>query len=174
MIDSDKFIHWLQGINKRRVLADLRAGLRLETMERAWPHIAKVCDLTNNREELVTRIVAGLFALHPDHSPNVRGFGSSIQILAYRRDDPELKVHKKYLMRLVECSTVQDLLERLPFMVRMMKSEGVKINYEQLYLDLFFWGIGPTPDRSKRQWCRDYFYKKGDSDVSNEDTNREA
>jgi len=157
-------VEWLQkNRNNKGTMADLRRALRTETKTRAWPYLSHFCDLTKPREELVGRMVCGLYALHPNNA--IQGnFGASLRTLAVRRKDPDLKVHERYLTNLVSARDGIDVCERLHFLVRMMHSEGVPIDYEKLAQDLYYWDHTTDPDRVRREWCMGY-YQRREKDV---------
>ena len=165
METSKRALAWLEARkNNRGIMSDLRRSLRDETHSHAWPYISHFCDLTRPREGLLNRTVFGLYALHPAHSEKVGNFGDSLRRLAYRRGGIEL--HERYLKRLSSAREMTGVCERLPFIVRMMKSEGVPINYERLYNDLYWWGLNPKDrERTAREWCQGYYSEKEKADV---------
>ena len=162
---SKRIVAWLdQRKQNHGVMSDLRRSLRDETHSRAWSHINIFCDLTKTRDELLTRTVCGLYALHSSHSDKVGNFGESLRRLALKRGGIEL--HERYLKRLSSAQEMPEVCERLPFIVRMMKNEGVQINYERLHNDLYWWGMNPRDrERVAREWCQGYYREKEKTNV---------
>jgi CRISPR type I-E-associated protein CasB/Cse2 len=140
-------------------MSDLRRSLRDETHSRAWPYISSFCDLTKAKEELLTRTICGLYALHPAHSTKVGNFGASLRNLALRRGGTNpLELHERYLNRLSSAREMSEVCERLPFIVRMMKNEGISVDYEKLHNDLYWWGMNADDrERTPREWCQGYY-----------------
>jgi len=141
------------------VMADLKKSLRVGSSHKAWPHITFLCDITNQREEHIVRTLAGLYSHHPQHSPRMGNLGSSLKVLAIRRDPGTFERHIK---RIVSVNSIQSITALLPFYVRMLKNEGVPINYQVLLEDLKYFG-----DKVSKNWCKSFY--QGGSDVLDED-----
>lgn len=154
---SKKVVDWLEQkkLNKA-IMSDFRRSLRDGCHNQAWTHIRLFCNLSEVRDELLTRTVCGLYALHSVHSTQAGNFGGSLRVLALQRKGG-IELHEKYLKRLISARDLYGVCERLPFIVRMMKGEGVPINYERLHKDLYWWGLNPQDrERSAREWCLGY------------------
>jgi CRISPR type I-E/ECOLI-associated protein CasB/Cse2 len=171
---SKNVVAWLEK-NKQNVgiMADLRRGLRNETRSRAWPYINAFCNIMNEKEEILNRTVFGLYASHDKHSDKIGNFGDSLRVLAFHRGGNDgLKLHERYLKRFSKARDMKEICGRLPFIVKMMKSEGIPINYERLYTDLYYWGANSHDrERIPREWCQGYYYtEKEKAYVSNQNS----
>ena len=158
---SNKVVAWLEQKRQNRgIMADLRRSLRNETHNQAWPYISAFCNIMNERDELLNRTVFGLFAMHPMHSNKIGNFGDSLQRLAKKRGGKDYIAHnERYLKRFSKARDLEEVCSRLPAVMHIMKSEGVPINYERLYSDLFWWKLNPRDrERTPREWCQGYYY----------------
>jgi len=158
VITREALVTWLLKCKTNKgVLADLRQGLRSETVDRAWPHLIQICDIRDPDQELIVRTLAGLYAVHPKHSDKVGNFGHTLRCLAVRAGS-SVETYEKYLKRLSACRTADDVCLLLPHLVRMVKNVGLPINYYTLYEDLWYWGVTEKwgkpvdPNQSKKAW----------------------
>jgi CRISPR type I-E-associated protein CasB/Cse2 len=135
-------------------MANLRRSLRKETNSHAWPFISKFCKIDNVHSELLNRTFFGVYAIHPFHK-SMGNFGESLRIFAQKRGG--LKLSERYLKRLVDSISIDEICERIPFIIRMLKNEGIPVNYERLYTDLFFWGRNKDVNRTPMEWCQEYY-----------------
>lgn len=149
----------------RGAMANLRRGFSSATEDRAWPWIARWCDITNDRQRAIYAAVAAAFATHPEIA--VHGdLGAVMQELAQRNQKGEegLKSFGATFQRFLNCHSPQEVCERLPAIVRMAKQQGVAVNYRQLFIDLCYWG-----NRVKVRWASAYWGKPKDADESQGD-----
>lgn len=154
-------VAWLEQRKQNAgIMSDLRRSLRDETHSQAWPYISAFCNISRSSEELLNRVFFGLYGMHPEHSDNIGNFGESIKRLAILRGG-DFDLHEKYLKRFTSALDIVEVLERLPFVIKMMKSVGVPVNYVQLYTDLYWWGrANDDRERVQRNWCKGYYYEK--------------
>lgn len=165
-----KFIDYLKGISSNKsIIADLKRGLVNGREFKAWPVVSHWCDLKNNRMRTITQTIAGQFVSYPGGHSTGKNFGVSLRLLAIRRnkDNPErgIKLFERHLNKFLGCQTSQDLCEMLGYYFRMMKSEGIRIDFEKLYIDLCYWS---EPVRIR--WAKGFLSKlKEVKDVSDTD-----
>jgi CRISPR type I-E-associated protein CasB/Cse2 len=137
----------------RGAMAGLRRGLSPATEDRAWPWIARWCDITNERQRTIHVAVAAAFATHPE-SAGQSNMGAVMRDIAQRnqKGDDGLKTFEAHFRRFLNCHSAQEVCERLPGIVRMAKQQNIPIDYRQLFLDLCYWG-----DRVKIRWAAAYW-----------------
>jgi CRISPR type I-E-associated protein CasB/Cse2 len=137
----------------RGAMANLRRGLSPATEDRAWPWIARWCDITNERQRTIYTAVAAAFATHPE-TADQGNMGTVMREIAQRnqKGDDGLKTFEAHFRRFLNCHSYQEVCERLPGVVRMAKQQGISIDYRQLFLDLCYWG-----DRVKIRWAAAYW-----------------
>jgi CRISPR type I-E-associated protein CasB/Cse2 len=137
----------------RGAMAELRRGLSPATEDRAWPWIARWCDITNERQRTIHAAVAAAFATHPE-TASQGNMGAVMCGIAQRnqKGDDGLKSYEAHFRRFLNCHSAQEVCERLPSVVRMAKQQSIAINYRQLFLDLCYWG-----DRVKIRWAAAYW-----------------
>lgn len=145
----------LQMKEDRGTMACLKKGLLEERSWKVLPIIIEHgwCPNDYDKPRTIILQVVGLFGMHPSHAEGVN-FGKALRRLAFQRDSsPEsLEKHKRYLTRLLACSDYVDLCERLGFIVRMMKNEGIPFDYALLYQDLHYWS-----DAVRVRWSKGYY-----------------
>ena len=90
--------------------------------------------------------MAGLFAYHPDETIQATSAppvaASPLGIAAF---DSRFR-------RLLSCDHRDEICERLRPVVFAAKAKGVPVNYEELFVDLWYWG-----DKVKTRWAREYW-----------------
>jgi CRISPR system Cascade subunit CasB len=125
----------------RGAMADLRCALNPTKLPRAWPLLARVGGIGNPRIE----VVAGLFACHPDetHTGNI---GTTCRRLAAENASFDARFR-----RLLGCDR-DEICERLHPVILAAKPKGIQVNYEELFVDLCYWG-----DNVKARWAREYW-----------------
>jgi CRISPR system Cascade subunit CasB len=125
----------------RGAIADLRCALSPARRPRAWPRLAAVGGIGNTHIETV----AGLFAYHPTET-NGGNMGTTCRQLA-----AENNTFDGRFRRLLSCDN-NEICERLRPVVLAAKARGIPVNYEQLFVDLCYWGA-----KRKAQWAREYW-----------------
>ncbi len=129
----------------RGAMADLRRALNAAQRHRAWPLLARVRGIDDPRIEAV----AGLFAFHPEETDD-GNLGTTCRRLAGENNSFEARFH-----RLLACDR-DEICDRLRPVVLAAKAKGIPVNYEQLFVDLCYWG-----DRVKARWARQYWGATG-------------
>ena len=127
--------------NERGAMADLRCALSPARLPRAWPLLARVGGIGNTRIETV----AGLYSYHPDET-TTGNLGTTCRRLAAGNNTFEGRFR-----RLLSCDR-DEICERLRPVVLAAKSKGIPVNYEKLFVDLYYWG-----DNVKVHWAREYW-----------------
>jgi len=165
-----RFLAWAAEAVKQKdrgTLADLRHGFSPATEYRAWPHIAKWCDLTIDRERRIWTTIAAGFATI-ESSRRQGNFGVTLRTLALHNNngkpDDALRSFDARFRRLLTCASSEEVCERLPGIVRAAKQKDVPIDFEQLFHDLRFWG-----EKVKVRWAAQYWgeetpAEEGDAD----------
>lgn len=127
----------------RGAMADLRCGLSPSSAKRAraWPLLARVGGIDNARIETV----AGLFAYHPKET-STGNLGTTCKWLAAENNSFDAR-----FQRLLACDW-DEIWERVRPVVLAAKPKGIPVNYEGLYVDLYYWG-----DKVKARWAREYW-----------------
>ncbi len=151
--------------------ADLRAGLKAATRTRAWPFLARFCDLSDPYRAEVFGTVAGLFAGHPDilvgnsmgrvcrslcSADEQEALADSTSSPSGGREGPMSQRMKQLLD-----SDRDEICGRVVRLVRYAGTRGIPVDYRMLGCDLLFWG-----DRVRRRWAQDFW---GGASAADED-----
>jgi CRISPR system Cascade subunit CasB len=132
--------------NDRGAMANLRCAMSPTRLARAWPLLARVGGISNAR----IQVVAGLFAYHPQEA--ITGnLGTTCRLLCAGN-----KSFDDRFRRLLSCDR-QQILQRLRPIILAAKAKGVPVNYEELYIDLSYWG-----QKRKARWAREYWPAAGE------------
>ena len=126
----------------RGAMADLRCALSPAKRPRAWPLLARVGGIGNRSIETL----AGLFAYHPDETDS-GNIGTTCWRLKAENNSFDARFR-----RLLSCDHRNEVCERLRPLILAAKAKGVPVNYEELFVDLRYWG-----DRVKTDWAREYW-----------------
>ncbi|MBO4317470.1 MAG: type I-E CRISPR-associated protein Cse2/CasB [Mailhella sp.] len=163
---TNSLVSMLKALEKRRddrgLMADLRAGLKDNTQMKAWPYLARFCDLNDRYRADVFRTMAGLFASHPLECRG-EGMGRLCRRLcdqdemkslgggaAFSEDAKEGPVTKR-VKQLLD-SDRDEICERVVRIVLYAKSKDIPVDYHALADDLLHWG-----DRVRRRWAQDFW-----------------
>lgn len=142
----------------RGLFADLRHGFSEGTEYRAWPHIAKWCNLENAKERKIWLTVAAGFAYHKQSS-RAGNLGSTVRKMALTgasgKLDDVLKTFDARFRRLLTCQTTEEVCERLTGIIKAADRKGVPINFAQLYQDL--WQFENPKRQIKIRWAAQYW-----------------
>ena len=153
-----KFLYSVR--DDRGVMADLRRGFSEDTQQRAWPHIAKFCDLRKERERKIVKLVSAGFAIHKD-SVKRGNMGDVMRKIAMGNGHgiDGLSSYESRFRRLLSAQAADELCEFLPGIIITAEVKGVGINFYQLYKDLWYWN-----ERIKVDWAAAYWgtTRKGD------------
>jgi CRISPR system Cascade subunit CasB len=137
-----KFISYLQRLETDRgAMADLRCALNPARRYRSWPLLARIGGV----DDPIYETIAALFALHPKKTS--RGnLGTTCRELAVEHTTIEARFR-----RLLACDP-DEISSRLHPIILTAKAKGVPINYEQLFVDLRYWG-----DRTRTRWATEFW-----------------
>lgn len=140
--EAKRLLDYLRPLkNDRGAMADLRCALSPGKRARAWPLLAPVGGVGNRLIETV----AGLFAWHPEetHDGNL---GNTCKRLREEHESFDARFR-----RFLSCGR-EEIYDRLRPVILAARPRGIPLNYEQLYVDLWYWG-----DRVKERWAREYW-----------------
>lgn len=140
----------------RGAMANLRRGVSSTTEDRAWPWIARWCDITNERQRRIHVTVAAAFASHPEATEH-GNMGAVMRSIAQANQKGEdgLKSFEPHFRRFLNCQSSQDVCERMPRIIRMAKQQNIPLNFHQLFMDLCRWDS--YSDFVKVRWAADYW-----------------
>ena len=139
---GERLLNYLRQLrDDRGAMADLRRALSPAQRHRAWPLLAHVGGIDDPRCETV----AGLFAYHPEESSS-GNLGTTC-----RRLSSEHNTFEGRFRRLLACDR-NDICEHIRPVVLAARAKGVRVNYEQLFADLFYWG-----DAVKARWAAEFW-----------------
>lgn len=147
----------------RGALAALRRGLSPATVVDAWPVVARLGGDIGQPGESPHVDIAALFASHPIES-TARNFGEACRAIAWDTQRHELiESHERRFRRLLAADSAADLSGQLRTWVRLAASQGVGINYESLFADLWNWRWYAADIRV--QWARS-FWRSGEDETA--------
>lgn len=137
----------------RGMMADLRRGFSETTENRAWPYVARWCDLTNDRQRIIYQTVAAAYAYHPVVSEK-GNMGHVFHDLAggEGRGEEGLRTFDGRFRRFLACDSVQEVCQHLPGVIRAVAQKKIPVNYSRLFNDLWYWG-----ERVKVNWAGAYW-----------------
>lgn len=145
-------IDWLVSKKQDRgALAALRAALSPARQTQAWPLLARFGGVGDSRSARLVQAIAGLYAAHPDHTPQSGDFGVTCRRLA-RQDNGDLSEAFERRFQSLLASDRDEVIDRLPAFILRAKAEGVPVNYLRLHDDLTYWG-----DKVKARWGRAFW-----------------
>ena len=137
-----KLLKYLRGLKDNRgAMSDLRGALTGARRPRAWPWLAAVGGIENS----VIETVAGLFAYHPGETAE-GNIGTTCQRLSAEHNTFDTRFR-----RLLACER-EELGEHLRPIVLAAKAKGLRVNYEQLFIDLTCWS-----ESVKARWAKAYW-----------------
>ncbi len=137
-----KFLTHLRGLkNDRGAMANLRGALKPAQRHRAGPLLAPGGGIG----QPIYETLAGLYAHHPDET-RTGNLGTTC-----RRLSGELNSFDGRFRRLLTCDR-EEICERLAPVILAAKAKDARVNYEQLFADLYYWS-----DKVKERWAREYW-----------------
>lgn len=144
----------------RGAMANLRRGLSHATEYRAWPWVARWCNLENDRQRIIYTTVAAAFASHPENE-NTGNVGTVMRELvpSDQRNAEGLQSFDKHFRRLLTCQSAEEVCERLPRLIKAASQKDLPINYVELFKDLCYWG-----ERVKIRWAAAYWNTRTDKE----------
>lgn len=145
-----------QRLNDRGLMAGLRCALVDSKKHRAWPALNRIgVGIANETDTLV----AALFATHPEetNTGNLGGTCKAIEIARgeNRGENDKLTPTERRFQHLLAAEWGEELFQRVTRMILMAKSQGVRVNYEQLSVDLKRWGDRTRTDWAVAYWAQD-------------------
>ncbi len=138
----------------RGLMAALRCILVKNKRHRAWPALHRLgVAIDDDRSPLP--FIAGLYASHPKETEK-GNLGDSCRAIQRRRDerageDGKLTPTERRFQHLLAADR-SELEGRVLRMVLMAKALDVPINYEQLAVDMMYWG-----DKKKNAWASSFW-----------------
>ena len=126
---AEQFIVYLRQLkNDRGAMANLRCALNPAKLHRAWPLLGRVGGIGNPRKETI----AGLYGYHPDET-HTGNLGTTCLMLKRENESFDAR-----FCRLLACDR-DEICERLRPVILAAKAKDIKVNYEQLFMDLHWW-----------------------------------
>jgi CRISPR type I-E-associated protein CasB/Cse2 len=163
MIEAKRVVQDLLRMQSNKAaMAAFKSCLSPARAYRAWSYIAQLkwCDIQDDRMRTIVQHIAAFFARHPKHALGTC-FGDSLRQMAFRRTQQNaIEVNERYLKRILSSRDYQSLCPRLAFVLHMIKSTDVPVDYERLLSDIVSWD-----EDTGIRWASAY-YSKGDEDVS--------
>ncbi|MGG5415579.1 MULTISPECIES: type I-E CRISPR-associated protein Cse2/CasB [Edwardsiella] len=156
------FVDHLQRLAQRNrgALAELRRSLTFPpgSAPRVFPYVEPFI-AANEHPDSARRqshyLVAGLFALHPQHGAMT--LAQAMGIL-YRQQEQSPSIEGRFIA-LLECDGAS-LAEPLRHAVTLLRSQGIAIDYNDLLRDLTDW-LNPTRceqlDKLRCRWATDFY-----------------
>lgn len=141
----------------RGAMANLRRGFSPATEDRAWPWIARWCNLANDRQRIIHTTVAAAFATHPQATD--RGnMGLVMRAIAQtdQKGEEGLKSFEARFRRFLSCSSAEEVCQRLSGVIRAAAQHNIPVNYKQLFADLTYWSSRGA-DQVKVRWAAAYW-----------------
>ncbi len=159
---AQSFIAHLAGLadRDRGALAHLRRSLGFDpgAFPRAYPYIERFVGSERHAEDPWRKalyLVAGLFALHPEHRQG-ETLASALGQLAHARESTSIE--RRFIALLgAEPEGLPDLLRQV---VSLLASDDCAIDYVRLLDDLGIWLRpfgGAGRDRLRQRWARDFY-----------------
>lgn len=141
--------HLRQFKNDRGAMADLRRALNAAQRHRAWPLLARFGGIDEPRFETV----AGLFAHHPEET-TAGNLGTTCRQLSGEHNSFEGRFR-----RLLSCDR-DDICQHVRPVVFAAAAKGIRVNYEQLFTDLWYWS-----DAVKVRWATEFWGATHEEDI---------
>lgn len=137
-----KFIARLQKLvkeNKGGAVAALKRSLQGETTSQiaAYPYVVPFLPKDYRGNDWAYFLVAGLFAMHPRHSPEYRNLGTTCQVLGSEDDNPGASWVLRFKALLD--AEQDDVAHHLRSIIGMAASKDIAVNYMQMLTDLCRW-----------------------------------
>jgi CRISPR type I-E-associated protein CasB/Cse2 len=123
-------------------MANLRCALTDARRCRAWPLLGEIGGIGDATVETVT----GLYAIHPEETDK-GDLGSLCKALSGENNTFEGR-----FKRLLTCATREEVCAHLRPLVTAAKAKGLKVNYQQLIIDLLYWS-----DNVRVRWAQSFW-----------------
>lgn len=151
---AENLMTYLQEHKENRgMMADLKRGFNTASEDRAWPYVATWCDLTSDRQRTIYQTIMAAYAHHPEVG-NHGNMGHVLRTIAMgdNRGEKGLKTFDGVFRRLLTCDSAEQVCVRIRGVIRAAAQKSIRINYAQLFKDLWYWG-----ERTKLQWASAYW-----------------
>jgi CRISPR type I-E-associated protein CasB/Cse2 len=142
----------------RGKMACLRRGLSPGTRHYSWQVLAAIGG-ASAIDDPVCETVAACFALHPENK-KIGNFGVTCQKIGKDNMD----AFERHFRRLIASGDRRDVCVQVANIVKKAKSEGVAIDYETLFVDLYYWS-----DRVKVCWAQKFWSVPEEPDETSEE-----
>jgi hypothetical protein len=127
-------------------MSALRCAVRDLHRHRAWPLLGQLTRLEGNPSILrLYESVAGAFGCHPIVTAQ-GNLGATLGRLA--SGSPSFERH---FLRLLSANTRDQVCDRLLPLIRAAGQRGIPVNYERLFLDLWYWS-----EPVKQRWAQQF------------------
>ena len=152
--------------DERGYLAELRRGLSETTQDQAWEHLIPYCfDFDENEQHRkVWCTIGGLAAtLAPGKlisNEPWNNLGTTMRQLAKGSESDETKALKSYepkFRRLLSCGDTLSLCETIVGIGRTAGVNGVAVNLQTLFWDMWNWDVPEQRDSIRLKWAKQYF-----------------
>src|SRR3989338_2059300 len=158
----DWLLAFLHSVKENRgAMANLRCALVKSRRYRAWPLLGRFGGIGEEHENMIVRTVAGLYATHPENTSH-GDFGSLCRRLMGKEENNKLfnfttstevgPVSRRF-QHFLAADRGKEINERAVRLVLRMKTEGVPVNYADLYDGLLFWG-----DKTRNRWAGSFWH----------------
>lgn len=141
--------------DNRGMMSNLKCILVPAKKHRAWPVLSRI-GVNLSKEDEVTAIVAGLYAMHPEeaHEGNM---GTTCRSIEGRRgenrsEESKISPTERRFQHLLAAERGNELYERTTRMILLAKSMGIPVNYDRLETDMKFWN-----DRTRTEWAASFW-----------------
>jgi len=156
----------------RGFMANLRCALVDGKRHRAWPYLANFCGIGEKHSNNVVQSVAGLYASHPEESKD-ENFGTTCRKLL--GDDERKKLNQadgigpvsRRFQHLLAAEG-DEIFDRVVRLALRAKTQGISVNYEQLYKDLLDWEY--HADRVRVRWAQRFWTPEVELEVEVEES----
>jgi len=142
-------LRWYKQKDDRGIMASLRCVLVDSKKHRAWPALHRLGVAITDKD---SAYIAGFFVMHPNEDTKGNFGNTCLAIEKKRREkrskDNKLTPTERRFQHLLNAEKGAELYGRLIRMVKLAKSNEVRVNYEQLETDLYFWN-----ERTKTEWA---------------------
>ena len=146
----------------RGFMANLRCALVDSKRHRAWPYLANFDGIGHNHGNRVVQTVAGLYATQPEETHD-GNFGTTCHGLL--NDDERQKLSQSDGIGPVSrrfqhllAADGDEIFDRVVQFVLRAKTQGIPVNYEQLYKDLLDWEY--HADWVRVRWAQSFWTPK--------------
>jgi CRISPR system Cascade subunit CasB len=147
--------------DNRGMMANLKCILVPAKKHRAWPILSRI-GVKLTKEDEVSAIVAGLYAMHPAETQE-GNMGNTCKNIEWQKgesrgEESKISPTERRFQHLLAAEKGNELYERIIRMILLAKSMSIAVNYERLEIDLKFWN-----DRTKTEWAASFWAPEVDS-----------